>query len=231
MQEFKYTYFPISYINEDIYIFKGKDKNGFSVLMKNDLKNGKQLELAEFDMGGKATKNMIVQRSAAVPVCINSNNVYYAKSDSCTIVKMNILGKVLNSFTIKDRKQKKITREEKIERIGAKIAKRLKGMTVAGKSALSAYLKAIPDKKPFYNKLIVNDKGLIYAFIPGKKNGLKIDVFSLEGRYLYETVLKLPDNVIIKKTPIFHKNFLYAFTEDEAGELKLIKYKVNIPKT
>ena len=227
-KKYGFDKFPRSFIDENTFVFKNKDEEGNESLKKYDLITKKETMITKLDLGGKQTKGLNII-GGSYPIYSNSENVFYAKSKTCKIVKFDLQGKEIHSFSIKERQKKEVTREEKLRRAGKKRVKMLKNATVGGKSALDAYLKAMPGKDPFYNRIFISKQGLLYAFIPGKKNGLKIDIFSQEGKYLYRANLKLPDDIKIIGSPFFSEKFLIAFTEDEEGELSLNKYKIKIP--
>ena len=94
-------------------------------------------------------------------------------------------------------------------------------------------MKTMPDQCTYFNRIWVDDTGLIHVFIPDMANDQvqEIDIFSSQGEYLYRAKLKLPDGYRFQRnTYVFKDQYLYVFTEDQDGEVKLIKYTIQLPK-
>ena len=64
---------------------------------------------------------------------------------------------------------------------------------------------------------------------PIEENSRKIDIFSAGGRYIYSAEIKVEKDLAIRG-PHFRKGKLYMGIENEDGDLKLVKYKIDIPK-
>ncbi len=223
---------PLSFIDENRYLFKGKNKTGIPFLNLYDFSSKKVIPLAKYDLKIRTTKSMnIISSQKNDPVFGTPSSILYGKFDRCEIVRLDLHGKIIATFGIKTRPQRTVSKEEKIKRVGQKMINRLKGYMVDGRSAVDAYLDTIPDKDPYYYRIDVLENGLILAFIPNdKKPGIQLDIFSKSGKYLYYSDLVLPDGLKMYKLPVISGNYLYAFTEDEDGEQRLIKFKISLPK-
>jgi hypothetical protein len=93
-------------------------------------------------------------------------------------------------------------------------------------------IKTMPDQCTYFNYIRVDEKGLIYVFVPDLADRTRqhIDIFSPEGKYLYKAELSLPDGFRFSIPPTtFKDNYLYVFAEDPDGEGMLIKYRVKRP--
>ncbi len=93
----------------------------------------------------------------------------------------------------------------------------------------------MPDEATYFNRIdIVN--GLIYVFVPYGKTVTpqqEIDIFSLDGKYLYRGVIRIGSdlNIVFSefKNLIIKNNHLYVVVEDKDGARKIAKYKVVLP--
>lgn len=78
--------------------------------------------------------------------------------------------------------------------------------------------------RPFYNRILKDDKGNIYVrklkSVFDEEKSEEFDIFNPEGYYLYK--IKLPFTPhLIKAGYIYH-----VHTDEEAGEIRLIRYMV-----
>ncbi len=99
-----------------------------------------------------------------------------------------------------------------------------------------AMRKRIPKELNYFSKIRI-EKGLVYVFVTNYAeywDDQQIDIFSLEGKYLYRTVFTPGKGEKIHSSSIFHglmiKNgFLYTVLEDSNDDRKLVKYRVSLP--
>lgn len=83
----------------------------------------------------------------------------------------------------------------------------------------------IPKYRPFYSRIMKDDKGHIYVFklksILSEEKGTNFDLFSQEGYYLYK--VKIHD--VIPR--IVKKGFIYAISSDpDTGYYKVKRYRI-----
>ena len=92
----------------------------------------------------------------------------------------------------------------------------------------------LPDKMAYYHRMQIVD-GLVYLFRAdgiGYQTGQLVSVISRDGRYLYRGEIQVeqawhltsPDNLRLAS------GFVYAVQEDDAGNKKVVKYKVTLPR-
>ncbi len=78
--------------------------------------------------------------------------------------------------------------------------------------------------RPFYNRLLKDDEGNIYVrklkSVFDEKEGEEFDILNAEGYYIYRTRLPFTPH-LIKGGYIYRVN-----TDEETGEIRLIRYKV-----
>ena len=101
--------------------------------------------------------------------------------------------------------------------------------------AVASIIGALPDRMTQYNRLQVVD-GLVYLLtsesIGGGLTGQTVNVFDPDGRHLYVGQIRVeagwrvagsPDNLQLAR------GFVYAVLENDAGEKKIVKYRVSLP--
>jgi hypothetical protein len=62
-----------------------------------------------------------------------------------------------------------------------------------------------------------------------KTNSLEIDIFSPEGKYLYHSIIRIPDEYNKIRNLTFNYKDLYFTAEDQNGEIKLVKFNITSP--
>lgn len=100
---------------------------------------------------------------------------------------------------------------------------------------LSTLLAALPDRLAYYNRIEAIN-GLIYMIRSGRFSGphygQTVDIYSPDGRHLYTGQIQLEpgwhifgsiDNIQLIN------GYVYAVQENDAGEKKIVKYRVTLP--
>lgn len=99
---------------------------------------------------------------------------------------------------------------------------------------VASLIKALPDRMAYYNRIQVID-GLIYllssAGFGEPQTEQIVNVFSPDGRHLYFGRIQVeegwhisnPDNLQLAQ------GFVYAVQENDAGDRKVVKYRVKLP--
>jgi hypothetical protein len=94
---------------------------------------------------------------------------------------------------------------------------------------------ALPDKMAYYNRIQVVD-GLVYMLsaksIGDTQTGQDVNVYSPDGRHLYYGRIQVeegwhisgPDNLQLAH------GFIYAVQENDAGDKKIVKYRIALPR-
>jgi hypothetical protein len=73
------------------------------------------------------------------------------------------------------------------------------------------------------------------VFVPDilRKNTQKIDLFSLEGKYLYSGLIQLEEGVTMLDSqldnPVIKDGCLYAALQEESFKIKIAKYRIKYP--
>ncbi|MCP4158073.1 MAG: hypothetical protein GY757_60780 [bacterium] len=211
-------------------------KTKTEILEIYDIKTQKKYRLAELKAegalegssgSGKGDVSVSVmdpETTAQLLLSYNNKKLIIGKTDKYTIIKLDLSGKELLTFSINGRKAKPITAEYK-----KNFTLRLKEIPESVKKQIAAN---IPDNSTYFNDIQVDEKGLIYVFITdvSTKKARALDIFSPAGKYLYKSVLTMPEGYIIAGDIKFHGSNLYIVLEDDEGERELVKFKIKTPQ-
>jgi hypothetical protein len=171
-----------------------------------------------------------VERTPGFVVGHFGDKLLWGKNDNYLIRSCNFSGKELFSFSLENREQKKITEELK-----ERIASRAQFRTTGGGSPddfKKRFMKSIPDVCTYFSQVVSGKNGLIYVYVSdaARENGQEIDIFSPEGKYLYQADIAFPEGQrIISNGLVFKDDNLFFVMEDEEGELSFNKYRVTTP--
>jgi hypothetical protein len=226
--------FPQLFINDDEYLSL-KTRNEFEIQWVNLAKGSyKSIKEISFYQQGISFDNkqgrMTILLPCVSPVILctfNQKNkkLYYGRNDSYTIYAMNQEGFVSNRFSI-NREKRVFTNRMKKE--------------LNKEIALSpAQWERFPSYLTYFNKIQILDE-FIFVYVNNFGDywsDQQIDIFSLDGKYLYRTVFKPGNEEEIffsgypaGKQVIMKDGYLYASLQDEGGDMKVVKYQVSLPK-
>ena len=219
---------PLAFVDQNTVIYSGP-KQGHAyktdLLYIYNILTKKKMILSEIGV----RRFIVIGRGRTVPSSLigaGDGNTFHGKINQYLIRRYNTSGKKTLEFTINGRKRIKVS--EKIRR--KKWERRLYGDSKMSEELIKQALKNEYPYAPFYNGILIH-KRLIFVFVgdPVKKPIQRIDIFSYEGKYLYQSEMNFPKDLIIDDTPVFKGNYVYVFAEDEEGIEKLIKFKVDFP--
>jgi hypothetical protein len=164
----------------------------------------------------------INELTPAVIVCTSGSSIFFGKNDRYFIKKTDFSGKELFSFSLEGRPAKTVSKKDKEGLFGGGLPPDI----------IQGLVKGLPDQCTFFTKIHVDEKGFIYVYTPdlSKPNDQDMDIFSPSGQYLYRSAITLPGGITPAAAPVFAGEHLYVFAEDEEGERKLVKYKINTIK-
>jgi len=229
---------PHIFINENEFIHAPLSIVGLpdnkGKITRFNLKSGEEKVLAEFSVfkGGVDTTargSIVLVVPGLTPYMVigfHNNNFYYGKTDSYVIHVADLNGKELNTFSL-ERPVKKVS--------NADIKKHFEDAPKLpiSQDQLERIIKSLPRKLTFFHRIQENN-GLIYIYEGGfgrLRKKQPIGIFSLEGKYLYRSVLSFGENLYIKFTDITIKDdHLYVVLEDDQGEITLAKYEISLPE-
>lgn len=227
---------PIFFINENEYISRPESEGGNIALVNLGTSNQKVIKNIPAFSGllNLSSGNRVI--GISIPWSFpdfqlgfdgGKKRLYYGISHSYLINIVDLDGNMIGSFSLK-REKRKITKKMEKE-----YAKRNPG---EARMMSPAMRKRIPKELNYFSKIQI-ENGLVYVFVTNYAehwDDQPIDIFSLEGKYLYRTVFKPGKGEKIYASSTFHgliikKGFLYTVLEDLDDDRKLVKYKVSLP--
>jgi len=100
---------------------------------------------------------------------------------------------------------------------------------------MAPMIGALPDQMAYYNRIQVVD-GLVYLFsaesIDHAQTGQVVNVFSPDGRHLYYGRIQVEEGWYISSPDNLQlaHGFIYAVQENDAGDKKIVKYTIALPR-
>jgi hypothetical protein len=228
---------PYSFINEDEYISAPPPAVGDSKIKFINLKTGEKRVIKEITYNVpviRHQRNVIIAMpglTGLMKLGLDQKNqrIYYGINDKYRIDIADFQGNMLNSFSVQ-RKKRIISNDIKEETV----LTNLKGLPP---EVIKESLKLLPDEITCFHKIQIED-GLIYVFqdnIGANWEDQQIDIFSLDGKYLYRAVFKPGEGKTIYNSynysdiMFIKKGGLYLSLEDSNGEITVAKYEISIP--
>ena len=102
---------------------------------------------------------------------------------------------------------------------------------------LAPMIAALPDQMAYYNRIQVID-GLVYLFssenLDRAQTGLIVNVYSPDGRHLYYGRIQVEEGWHISGNPDnlqLTRGSAYVVEENDAGDKKIVKYTISLPKS
>jgi len=210
--------------------------DGKGMITLCDLQSGKDTVISEFSAfeGGIARSSGMVMDvivpvfSPLMTIGYAEDQVFWGMSDAYQINVTDLEGRDITSFSV-DRKKTKISKKNKrdyfkTDRMPADM--------------LIQIVDSMPDELSCFYRIEVHNK-LIFAFVPeidleNKSLRIKqIDIFSLEGKYMYRSYIEFEQNRIHLSSPlqniVIKNDFLYAVLQDEDDNVLVAKYKISLP--
>jgi D-alanyl-D-alanine carboxypeptidase len=153
--------------------------------------------------------------------------LYLGRSDAYVIKKIDLSGEVRLAFAVAGREREPLPRDYAVNVAGRT---EVPGGKITGDTK-KRFLARFPGRQTFYTKILTDQRGLIYVFVPDVTDpaSQKIDIFSPDGRYLYHALLQLPDGIERIKQLEIAGGHLYALVDREYLGTVLVKYRIRGP--
>jgi hypothetical protein len=236
------TVFPSLFIDENQMIkpsfppFPKRSEPNFIELYDMTAKTSKKLAKleAEEEFLTYSGKNlaMVIRIGDTTPGMVYATDyksLFFAHSAKYQVKKIDLNGKELLSFSIEGRKRNRISRETKINQFKNTV----RNFSNIPQQAVDEMIKQIPDESPYFSRILIDSKGMIYLLIIDMERQDKqfIDIFSPKGDYLYRSTLDLSNEFETISTLAFSfdRKELFAFGDDAEGDRQLVKYKIDLP--
>lgn len=233
--------FPRFFITEDEYIFttgnifvmgarSWPDKGRIALFR---LKTGEKKTIAEYSYkdkptqipGGQPMRLNGVHSAMILGYDRKNRKIYYGMNDAYVIHVADLNGTVVNTFSV-ERSKQKIKKE--------KIAEIFEIMHISGPP--KEHIHRFPGELMHFCRILI-DEGLVYVLAVNLGpyiDSQAMDIFSLDGKYLYRALFKPGSGSRIYFPMVFNnieikKGHLYAVLEDNDGEISIVKYKISLP--
>jgi hypothetical protein len=159
----------------------------------------------------------------AVIIGIGDQVVYYGMNDCYKINGVTLDGKKQGSFVLPDRGKKKVPDQAIVDYFGRK------GVRIP-EQIMKKLLKQLPGETTYFSQIEIHN-GLLYVYVSDmeRRNSQQIDIFSLDGKYLYRSFIRVPEALLISINPFIIKDYIYLVLEDNDGELMIRRYKTTLP--
>jgi hypothetical protein len=229
--------FPLLFLNENEFLY---GSNQMSDLPPNiariyrfnpeveEEKLFAELSIPNVDTLQKSSKMMLFIHGLTPAVVLGfdekNQTFYYGRSDCYQINSSNLKGEQLKTFGL-DRDKTPINEAE--------IKNHFKAFNWT-EERINSIIKDLPKELTFFHRIQVIN-GLLYVWnvhgIPQKQSIQKIDIFSPDGKYLYQADLKFDNTITFSQVDklVLSENSLIGIFEDENSNSKIIKYEVKIP--
>jgi hypothetical protein len=209
-----------------------KDKKGEIVIA--NLQSGERKILTKFSIFKKmametAQGTFVIVDPIFTPMFIYGNDderIYYGMNDTYEITIVNFKGEKITTFSV-DRSTEKVSKKDKTDRYaGRKFS--------SPPEARDQFFKSLPDELTYFTR-IERYKTFIYVFTSqiNLKNKKQIDIFSLEGKYLYRGFLDVGGGLEIfdaqYSNPVIKDDYLYITEENQEGTILFSRYKITHP--
>lgn len=186
--------------------------------------------ILKYSKDGNMMSFKVPEVTSTTVFAVHNNNVFYSENRGYEINKIDLEGKNLLTIKVLNRKKHQISLELKKKVIEDQI----KGFPSAPKDVLKVMIEQIPNEFPYFHKIFVNDKGFIFALLNNmnKPNTTEIDIFSPQGKYLYNGTIDLSKDFerLLVLDFCMSRNEFFVFAEDKEGEYWLSKYNIQLPQ-
>jgi hypothetical protein len=227
--------FPLVFVNEREFIYAPNLPQS-PVNQKNlrqfNLETGEDELVADFAQSEDKEKShgpspmiMIFGLTPQVRLSVCGNRMYFGRSDQYTLYAADLQGNIDFSFSL-NRPKKAVTVEDKKRHFqGSRIPQ----------DRIDSLIKQLPDKTTYFSQIDAVD-ALIYVYavsnIKRTQAQQNFDIFSDEGKYLYQGFLKFGDDVEFGSPSnlAFHNDHVYVILESQEGTQSLAKYKIIHPE-
>jgi hypothetical protein len=227
--------FPLAFKNENEFWVApgalGDSPEGLAAVTHVNLASGEEATVQEFALSDEEKKptggGVVVGLTPQAKMGFDpkSNRVYFGKNSDTVIYWLAGDGGNVESFSFTAGRQPISEADKRNHFAKFNIPEERVAMMIG----------ALPDQMAYYNRIQVVD-GLVYLFtgesIGHAQTGQVVNVFSPDGRQLYHGRIQVeegwhisgPDNMQLAH------GFIYAIQENDAGDKKIVKYTIALPR-
>ncbi len=234
----EYNIFPREFLSETRFIMlritdfkKKQEKQALEVYDLNTHKGTAINEISSEKDAKASSENARVRirvpgTTSQVITAVSGNKIYFGNNGIYLIKKIDLDGTEELSFSLEGRKRKPVPMAYKVQQV-----KEFNPGTRLPEDIEKQLLKTIPDECTYFERIFIDESGLIYVFLTDVANHTYqgVDIFSPSGKYLYRSELKLPKGLNRVESFVLAGNYMYVLAEEEEGEQKLMKFNIKKP--
>jgi hypothetical protein len=226
--------FPLAFKDEnEFWVAPGAlgDSPGDSaVVTRIDLSSGEETTVHKFALSDEERKPsggaVVVGLTPQIKMGYDphSDRIYFGKNSDTTIYRLAVEGGEVSSFSFAGTRHPVSESDKRAHFAKFNIPE----------EQMASLIKALPDRMAYYNRIQVIE-GLIYllgsAGFGDPQRGQNVNVFSPDGRHLYFGRIQLEEGWYISNPDNMQlaPGFVYAVQENDAGDRKVVKYRVRLP--
>lgn len=171
---------------------------------------------------------IVIGLSPLMTLCLDGGRLYWGLSDSYVINISDLNGENLGSISL-DRNRRHISESAKRKHFAS---------FDLPQDILPQIVESFPNELTHFHRFEVHGK-LLYVYIPdldwelGRTKIKQVDIFSLEGEYLYRAFMDFGSDLTHLFSPlgnlIFKDGYAYAVCEREDDTVVLVKFRATLP--
>jgi len=230
--------FPILFLNEKEFLFGSNQMSDLPPTLariyqfnidKDEERIFDEFSISKTDTLEKPSGIMLFIHGLTPSVVLGYDEInqtfYYGRNDSYQINKTSLNGEKLHTFGL-DRDKIFIKEED--------IKNHFKDSNWP-EERINIVIKGLPNKLTVFHRIqVINE--LIYVWnvhgLPKSQNSQLIDIFSSEGKYLYQAELNFDNMITFSHVDklVLSENNLTGIFEDENSRSRIIKFEVKHPQ-
>ncbi len=226
--------FPLVFLNEREFIYAPtlpQSPVNQKKLMRLNLLSGEDKQILEFTQTTNAPESeapmpmiMIFGLTPQIRLTVHKDKLCFGRSDEYTLYVADLQGNIDFSFSL-TRQTEEVTPEDKKSHLqGSRIPQ----------NRIESIIKQLPDKMTYFSQISsAGELFYVYAVnnIKQTQTQQTIDIFSDQGRYLYQGILRFGEDVTFASPSnlVIHNDHAYVVLESTEGARTLAKYKIIHP--
>jgi len=226
--------FPLVFLNEREFIYAPtlpQSPVNQKKLMRFNLHSGEDKKILDFAEGATLTESaapapmiMIFALTPQIRLTVHEDKLCFGRSDDYTLYVADLQGNTDFSFSL-TRQTKEVTPEDKKSHFqGSRIPQ----------DRIDSIIKQLPNKMTYFSQISsAGELFYVYAVnnIKQTQTLQTFDIFSDQGRYLYQGILSFGEDVTFASPSnlVIQNDHAYVILESKEGAQTLAKYKIILP--
>lgn len=158
----------------------------------------------------------------------DNDRIFLGRSDRYLIKKTDLTGREQLAFSIENRASQSLPADYAANRADTI---RIAGNHKMPEEMKKKFLSRFPKRHTHFTRISTDKQGFIYIFVPDimERNRQRVDIFSSAGRYLYRSVIALPQGLRTLKSCVLNSVNVYVLASDKNGRKVLVKFRITKP--